>query len=313
MQKQEMSKDSFSLDYQFNKVCAAFPALTAGSTPLGYGNYGIVVDHHDGTVSKIAFSDPALSYAEECLMQEIEALQLLQGHRFDQVRTPALVGEPLILDDEQKACGYLGHFRMTKLEGKTRSWLTLLKNGTPSAQSKFFGSLGHLMAQFHAYTAPHYNHDNPGDQTAPAFADHPDLSEDTRAMIGEAQEYLRAHQQPGVIHGDLHSGNVLCSAEGDISGLYDFQLYGDVPNDFQEFCWVMEHFPRALPMIMKGYEEESGQPVDQTALLLTGFSHKLWQLTRSLNNAPEEQRQDLATAVNGRIQQTLRKIQNNPV
>jgi tRNA A-37 threonylcarbamoyl transferase component Bud32 len=303
--------DSHDLYFQFQKATEAFPALTAQATPLGCGSFGLVVDHHDGTVSKICFSDEKLNEPEECMAREIAALRLLQGHRFDRVQTPALIGEPVMLDpEEQKNSGYLGHFRMTKLEGRSRSWYTLLKNGSPAAQARFFQQVGRLMAQFHEYSARHDPEHTP--ESLSYFTEHPDLREDSQAKLVEAQDYLAVHQKEGVIHGDLHSRNIMCNEQGDISALYDFSLFGRTANQWQEFNWVAAQCPSALADVIKGYEAECGQDVDRTALLLTGFRPKLSRLLQSLDSTPQEHREDMAAAVNNTIMLSLQRIYDRP-
>lgn len=303
----EMLPDTDDLPFKFHKAQAAFPALLAGATPLGAGRYGLVVDHHDGTVSKICFNDPESAdtpnNARDCMLREIEALRMLQGHCFDQVRTPALVDEPVIMAADSG--DYIGHFRMTKLEGKPKSWFTLLKCASPAVREQYFEQVGKLVAQFHQFTAPAAI-ETP--QRTPVALDHESFNDETRAMVIEAHDYLMAHRQDGCIHGDFHSKNVMSDETGRLTALFDFSFYGKTDNHLMEFSWVMNQHPKALAPIIKGYEQESGQTVDIAALKLTAFHLELNRLLQTWEELTPAEHPDKIRAVNETVQTRLHAI-----
>jgi len=86
---------------------------------IGRGSHGLVVDHTDGSVSKLFFKGAYdRSYIENLFDDEVRILDLLQDRQFGTARTPALQGS-LKFGDMQEA---VATYRMTKFEGYELNW-----------------------------------------------------------------------------------------------------------------------------------------------------------------------------------------------
>ncbi len=305
-----MSHLTTELQLHFKKAALAFPTLTADSSPLGFGGYGLVIDHHDGTVSKICFASTGADHATfgstQCMNREIEALSLLHGHCFGKVHTPQLVETPVILDEDEDE-DYIGHYRMTKMEGLDMDWCQMLETDRPKTAQGYFQHMGKLVAAFHGFTSA-LPYQAPLRHVTRDFPDHDDFLPETRDMVAQANSYLQAHKKPAVIHGDLRPSNIMSAPNGCITSLYDFSWFGPADNHLLEFKWVMDYCPKAMPHIIDGYERASGTTIDPAALFLTDFRRVMVYMTNSLNYAREENRDEKIATVNQKIQSALQPI-----
>ena len=303
-----MPHTNAALRTHFRKAAEAFPSLTADSSPIGFGSYGLVIDHHDGTVSKICFANTSADHPifghTQCMTHEIEALSLLHGHHFGSVHTPQLVEAPVILKDDDD---YIGHYRMTKMQGHDVDWCQLLETDHPKTAQAYFQRVGKLMAAFHGFTASrHYQ--APLRHVTNALPDHDDFLPETREMIVQANTYLQAHKKPAVIHGDLRPANIMSASNGRITSLYDFSLFGPADNHLLEFKWMMDYCPKAIPHLIEGYQQASGTVIDIPALYLTDFRRSMVYMMNSLNYGAEENRPEKVATVNRKIQTALQSI-----
>ena len=303
-----MSHLTAALQLHFRKAAQAFPTLTAESTPLGFGGYGLVIDHHDGTVSKICFAATGADHATfgntQCMNREIEALSLLHGHSFGSVHTPQLVEDPVILDDDED---YIGHYRMTKMEGQDVDWCHLLETDRPKTAQAYFQRMGKLVAAFHGFTSS-LTYNAPLRHSTRDLPDHDDFLPETRALVTQANSYLQAHKKPAVIHGDLRPANIMSVPNGRITSLYDFSWFGPSDNHLLEFKWMMDYCPKAMPHIIDGYQQASGITIDAPTLYLTDFRRSMVYMTNSLNYATAENRDEKVAAINQKIQSALQPI-----
>lgn len=297
------------LKLHFSKAARAFPALTAGSSPIGFGGYGLVIDHHDGTVSKICFANEGADHPlfgnTQCMGREIEALSLLHGHCFGNVHTPELVEAPVILDDDDE--DYIGHYRMTKMEGHDVDWCTLLESDKPKTAQACFRRLGKLVAAFHGFTSA-LDYQVPVRHVTRDLPDHDDFLPETRMMIAQANDYLQAHKKSALIHGDLRPANIMSVPDGHITSLYDFSLFGHADNHLLEFKWMMDYCPKAMPHIIEGYQQASGTVIDPHTLYLSDFRRSMVYMTNSLNYGTAEDRPKKVAQINQKIQTALQSI-----
>lgn len=303
-----MNSPTTDLRLHFKKAAQAFPALTAESTPIGFGGYGLVIDHHDGTVSKICFADEGADHpifgSTSCMKREIEALSLLQGHSFGCVHTPRLVEEPVIFDDDED---YIGHYRMTKMKGHDVDWCDILETDHPETAQNYFRHMGRLMAAFHKFTAS-LPCQAPLRHITNMLPDHDEFTDETRAMIGCANNYLQTHKEPAVIHGDLRLANIMSAPNGRITSLYDFSLFGAADNHLLEFKWLMDYCPHAMPHVIDGYQQVSKKTIDMPALRLSDFRRHIVYMTNDLNYSTPENRPEKITAINQKIQSVITEL-----
>ncbi len=274
----------------FNELLHSRPALLAGANPVlsSPGQAGFIADHNDGTVTKILFRHPFQESADEALNNELASLRLLLPLSRN-LRIPALVSDVTFLDDSKD---FFAAYRMTKIDGHCADWKFFATNSSPAAVEKHFRGLGEIVAQFHRATnelpdewACHHTIDR-GGKASPIHG----FSDEMNEAILIADQYIKDNKQRGVIHGDLHAGNVMVDAKGSINGLVDFSMTGPSLNYLTDFNNIPD---TNLPDFIRGYEDVSGTAIDPLMMTMTGIGLWTTQL-KYYGHMPDRRRESLA-------------------
>ncbi len=287
----------FDLTDAFNRVQRALPDFARGITPLGTGQYGLIADRQNGTVSKILFrhSDPhQQAYAERMLANELTVLQKLDGEPIGSVRVPELIDQKQLPDNPEIFATYT----MTRLTGHTASWHD--PNGQVSAKSRerHFRQLGEMLALFHD-AARQFNDvsslfHTPYGGTINLLEEG---EEDINKALETANRYLQTHKRSMVIHGDIHHENILVDHDHNIAGLFDFARTGPMENHLVEFNNVPGP---ALHHVIKGYEDAGGEQIDLNVMTMTFITRAVDILNWESQNPEDKEKasQDLYRYLN---------------
>lgn len=285
------------LSYAFNKAQTALPDITRGTSPVGSGGFGLVVAHADDTLTKIIYHPGSeKENADAYLANEVEALRILREHPIDGVETPVLLGEPERLDHPD----YIAAFQMTRVSGANGTWLP--PSFTLTRKYDFMHeSAGRLLACFHREAAalPFIRREHPA-FTSDEIQEIPELGDTTNAALREANAYLQAHTQAGVIHDDFHLGNVMFNTRDEATGLIDFAMSRRTGNIFTDFFITNTS---CLDALIRGYEQESGVVVDRhliTASSLAKWTHIIGQMDND----------ESKTFVNDKIREKLNALRD---
>ncbi len=254
------------LTQTFNEIQRAYPALVAEATPLDMGQWGLVADHNDGTVTKLLFRqdhEKQQDWAEANLSNELAFLRMARGVKLDGIQIPEIVTDIKRLDEGTLFASY----RMTKLSGMAANW----KAGPRQQQDDHFFEAGHLLARFHEAAAalPVTGLVVHSPEKAGMIETVPALDAARNEALAVADLYLQAHKQGGIIHADYHGGNILLDQKGRISGLIDFAVTGPSANRLIDFINVP---PEKSDAFRKGYAQASGQVVDPMMMAMTEIS-----------------------------------------
>ena len=242
----------------------------------GRGNFGMVADNHDGTVTKLFFrKDNAIDrdHAYTMYKNEISALKLLSGTALSTIQIPALIDDYGEVDHEQ----VMAAFRMTKMDGRMLRD-RLFPEWSQHEKDKLYHDLGVLIADFHAQSESQIGTKNAQDveltvhECSIAF-----ISElDTKRANGliSAMHAYRDCQVPTIQHGDLHLGNILMADNGRLS-LVDFGTLGAVSDRLLDIVKVADccaddtKTPDIHGQILAAYNERRGTNISETSLLLS--------------------------------------------
>ena len=280
----------------FNFAAKTFPELTAGATPVGMGNFGIVIAHDDGTLTKIAFkpdNEKMREYAENGFRNETIALQLFTDHPLQDIATPRLIEPPVKLDNEH----YVGSYRMTRVPGSPLKWWPEKKEELSTEWVKQQHAIGGAaLALFHkaAMDVPFEFLRNGERYQDSCIQQVEQLPDNINEAIAKANEYLQARKTGGVVHGDFHGENILAD-RGKATGVIDFSFAGLSENIYTDFRCVM---PDYLPVFIKAYEQASGTKLDRHLVTATNlgmatsylnYLHGLKQEDEPERNLPKEQ------------------------
>lgn len=251
-------RDPERLHQIFTKVGGDLPQIAANTRPLGIGNFGIVLENADNTITKLAFRienpndhpDPLLMFK-----QEIAVLRHLRDHPIGDLETPVMIGEPLLMDHPD----YLGAFTMTKLSGGACFLPGQMQTYRPQAYSA-----GRLLAKFHRAMRGHVFPETLGygKEMGAHIVHVPTLSDQTNAALTIVDAYLQANKRPGIIHGDFHVGNILSDGEN-VTSLLDFSHTGRASNILTDMILMPNNH---LDSLIAGYERESGEKIRELAI-----------------------------------------------
>lgn len=285
----------------FTELSRENPDLFAGATPVALGSHGMVIDHQDGSVSKIFLrgsSQAGQEEKEKLYADEIKILQLMNGTTIGAAATPELIGKT----EQLAGASAFASYRMTKLPGDEIKWDSFVNTATPGEIEHHFRSAGELLAHFHN-SLPQLATVTPPEKGMSCGASVeaiPALDSKTNMALRICNEYLQANMQPGVNHGDFHSANFKVNKDYDITGLFDASFAGRTKNYLGDFAAIPE---KGLPFAIDAYEKAGGKPIDRTMLAMTQVSKDVaminWQLANpqrgpeALNNSLEDLRRHL--------------------
>lgn len=254
---------------KFDELQHEIPSIMRGTTPINLGSFGLVVDHGDGTITKVLLRSPdpdQQAHNESVYEAERAALQALNGTCFAGAQVPKMLKEEVF----DKSPNVFAAFRMTKVPGHACDWNTLDKKKAGKAYRAHFQHAGALLAELHQ--SPELARiakpkSQPFGTKVPAEI--PVLDEKTNKALVFCHAYVKAHQQPGLVHGDFHSGNFLVGPDHKISGLFDFSFAGMAENRLVDFVMM----PKAgREIAISEYERHSGAPVDRTLVTMTAIN-----------------------------------------
>jgi len=256
----------------FQEASDNVPDLFRGTQPLAVGSFALVVDHLDGTVSKVFFryrdDNEMQKTAEDVFETETKILQILNGRAFDDVRTPELIDISTINFPEDSSV--FASYRMTKMTGEKVDWDSLLKTPVSANFKKHFEKVGALLAGFgQTYELSVIEAPEGVLKWSDRIATVSSLDTRTNDALEICDHYLRQNVTPGIVHGDFHHGNYVTSDGTHISGLFDFGLSGLGRNSLMD----MARLPEAtMPHVISQFEKTSGKTVDPDLMAMTKIS-----------------------------------------
>jgi hypothetical protein len=270
-----------TLKKAFEKAQHAVPALTADTMPLSLGSFGLVVDHGDGSVSKLfqKYADPkAQANNQRFYDHEIDMLSLLDGQPFGNVSVPKLLDITPIDNSE----GYFASYRMTKIDGRQPNWFKI-----GQLPEHHFRSVGALLASIHGdarlmssgLTAP--RHVLGGIDEVPQVAD---MDKETARALRICNAYMQPRLEPGIVHGDIHHGNMFIGPDHEVTGVIDFSFSGLSPNRLMDFGNIPAS---GLRHVIEAYESRGGVPVDPIMMTMTNIGRSAARLNWFADH-PEE-------------------------
>jgi aminoglycoside phosphotransferase len=254
----------------------------------GRGNFGMVADNGDGTVTKLFFrKDNPIDrdHAYTMYKNEIGALKLLSGTALSTIQIPALIDDYGEVDHEQ----VMAAFRMTKMDGRVLG-KQQFHEWDQTAKDKLYHDLGTLIADFHKQATAQIGAETAQDieltvhECEIAFVS--ELDTKRSSGIISAMRHYRECQVPTIQHGDLHLGNIMMADDGRLS-LIDFGTLGAVSDRLLDIvkiadcCAADTTTPDRHGQILAAYNDRRGTDIDETTLLLS----RLATATGRLKNA----------------------------
>lgn len=252
-------------------LAACAPRLMAGATILNYGATCVVIDHHDGSVSKIFCGADDILPSE--LMREPRAeatiLRLLNEQAGSQkgALVPILLHEPEYMATRD----FYAHYRMTKMPGQTMA--ALLYNSFDGAHDDYFDWAGKALADFHRVAAAIPAPDFPAGhrQKAPEIVACAELDDDTNRALSAANAFLREARIQGTAHGDIHLGNIIIDRSTGVAGLIDVATCRRTDNIACDLLRLYDEFAdsRSMDRLLDSYNQHAAQPIGKPLLRAT--------------------------------------------
>lgn len=252
----------------FKRVARENPSLFGDAYYMASGNYGAVVSHKDGTVSKLIHrkqNTQQQQWSERELQKEISNLQVLQNAGITGFQIPELLGEPI----ELQSPDFYASYRMTKISGNQATW----ENGvfSPKEVERYFRHTGEVLGEFHHKATSMkaewlFTH---VPERGANVMQVPSLSPEVNNALSIANDYLQEHLISSVIHGDYHAGNILIDDKARVSGLIDFSQTGPCLNRLTDFVNLS---PALRPDFIKGYEDAIQEKIDPDMIILTDLN-----------------------------------------
>ncbi len=299
------AKGKERLAEEFNKVCVSFPVFTKEAKPLGIGGFGIVIEHNDQTLTKILFKPGKEwgNYADKAFKNESDVMRLFTDNPLNGLNHPLLIDEPNVMENDEK---YLGHYRMTHLEGHIISLHAPPNKVEPSILKRAHKSAGRMIAKFHreARKLPFEKLKQPPGHDGDEIKQISTLPAKTNEALAKANIYFQANKKEGIVHGDFHDGNILFDDDQEAVGLIDFSNTGRHKNIFVDLADMNEDYDEDF---IQAYEDESGETIDRhmiTATKLTLSTNYLYKLEISHGDGQEDMEKDLRKS----IEKDLRNI-----
>ena len=298
---------------QFERLCRAGPALTAGAVPLGIGDYSLIIDHQDGTVSKAFFYSPdplTQQQNQSAFSNEARVLCLLNGEPLNNVHIPKLVEPARRIDNSPD---FFGIFRMTKLAGHSVNWETIGQTETPERVKAHFHQAGQLMADFHARTQSLKDVSLP--PQGPSWShvqESPYLNEENNLILRKAGAYFKKYAKPAILHNDFHGSQLMRDDKGKIIGLLDFGYVCKSKNHLGELRWINMLCPEFMDTAMAGYEQQSGQKIDSVMMRITGCIAAVIGVNTVMKGGnPNPHNQDWLNASSAYLEKTLPALKSD--
>lgn len=244
------------------------------SDPIGHGNFGAVVDNHDGTVTKLFYrpcnGEYPIPLCHAAYTNEVEILKLLNGTSLGTVRTPELIEDCGVIEDDPRI---LAAFKMTKLDGAPID-RSIFSNQPKDFIERFYVQIGHLIADYQQETTKNLSQST--DElylvsTATGMTFFSEIDVPRLQAILKADKYLQEHKQAAFVHGDMHTGNILFDQNGNISGLIDFGTAGYRSNHLSDMSifLVYDQFRKDFHKVVNAYDDRMGSKTDPHMASLT--------------------------------------------
>ena len=233
---------------------------------MARGAYGLVVDHDDGTVSKILRRSSSVTdqkRIETLYTREIDILTALNGRVFGTVKIPTIVDKIILPENE----GFFASYRMTKLPGARTDWIKI-KDVCEENRRRHFRSVGAMLAHFHEISAQISAGVPPVHDWGWADAVPHVQGADGRLCeaLTTCDAYLKTNLSSGDLHGDVHHFNIMVDPDYEVTGLIDFSFSGLLPNRLLDFTRIPSS---CLPYVLEEYIRHGGRPVDAVMMTMT--------------------------------------------
>ena len=260
------------VEKKFSLLEGEIPEYVSGSEVVALGSFGLVVDHHDGTVSKIMLrpeSEQGMQKARAVYTDEVGVLKRLQGRVFATARTPDVHREAELPQSDHAFALY----RMDKCEDEEIHWESFVAGADKRAIERHFRNVGAVLASFHeqgkallADVVPQQKEIDYGARVMPVSG----FDQDVNEALARCDRYLREHIVPGVNHGDFHPWNFRVNDDDEITGLFDMGYAGQGANALYDFAMIPD---AGLDYAIDEYEKRSGAKIDRDLLTITQISH----------------------------------------
>jgi serine/threonine protein kinase len=262
--KQRLRDAFLSLQYEF-------PQESAKWKPVGVGSFGLVVTANDiekldpGFVTKFIFrgADPSA---------EIRNLEAIKD-----ISLPNNLEIPRLIDVQElkNSLEFSHRYTMTKIPGASlTAWNPSITPDTaPAGIMDQIRSAGRALAAFHKAAAQLDLKETP--LTPPSWSVEPEIKpvlefdEKTNAALIHANHYFQENLEKCIIHGDVHSGNILGNDNNQVSGIVDLASmhYGARVKD------IMCVPPFFLDIFSDGYSQEYGSELNQDKIILSHLAN----------------------------------------
>lgn len=297
-----------------NKLHAVFasvryeaPHLVADASPLALGSNSLLVENADNSIRKILFwpqtGAQAIHKAQEELYNETSALLLLSASEAADF-TPRLLSDVTF---EPKSPDILATYSMSKMAGASRNWFNPEIRQSP-LKADYFESVGRLLARFHeaAKDLPFADSTHKGMAMAADKIHSSSLhSAATNAALEQADAYLQAHRQTGVVHGDFHGGNVMTNPHLQATGLIDFSTAGYAANLYADMVFLP---PDGEDDFARGYESQSHRALDRKLLHATRIAFESLRLKDMTDMGLEQ----MSGSIADDVEKHLKAFENTP-
>lgn len=288
-----MRTSSVRKDLDRSKLALAFCGLVdLEANYHGHGNFGTVVDNHDGTVTKLFFREDGLGdnqFRFGMYKNEINAFRLLSGTALSTVQLPELIDDYGEIDHPR----VLAAFRMSKMDGRVIP-KTEFDSLSQDQKDQFYQDIGTLLGTFHAQATDQIGrmaHDielNVHQCEIEFFSEFP--GEYTRAFIIANRAYTQ-QQIPTIQHGDLHLGNIIRGEDNTPQlSLIDFGTLGAVSDSLLDVVNIGNNCndtttPDRHMRILDAYNAARGTNFGEESLLLSRLATSVGRLKNGWHNA----------------------------
>lgn len=271
----------------FERLREKYPDQLAHTSILSAeGRAGLILDHGDGTLSKVLYrptDNDEQNSLRENLQTEVNCLRYFRENPSVDMELPTLIGEAIVIDKDPDI---FAMYRMTAIQGQPAEWKYSQppQFKTETEFNDYFVNAGIVLAKFHQ--AIESIPDIAGDEEQPGseISTLSSVDASLNAQLQKADRYLQQYKEPVIGHGDFHGGNLMQDEKGNINGVIDFDLVHKWNNKMMDFLNVP---PAGLKSFIRGYEQQSGENIDPAMILLTEISLQVDQAKSSPKNSPE--------------------------
>lgn len=254
-----------------------FSSETREAEPLGAGSFGLAIGRGHCVNKALLRYDaetPVGRYALQCLEREVLFLKIFAGKHPPKQEWPQLKSDIAPLKDPE----FFAKYTMSRVEGTARCWpdhpnysnMPRLPNDT-DILCRHFEAAGKALARFHTFTTAHLRRKDlyRWDRRLEDIPEIPTLDRKTNSALEKANDWFQAHQNPSVIHGDFHGGNILCAPNGSVTAIIDPSCWAYSNNHIRDFIKLPEKY---LPVFAEGYRQGGGVPYDPMLATMTRIS-----------------------------------------